>query len=113
MTIVVLRRKINEPTGSVYSDAVLSGYLVDSGNDENAVASEIWYEKAAALQPKYDFRTEGESYSVNQAYENALKLARYYASKRKATTSFWTKDPVEVSGILFSLDTDDFEYWDV
>jgi hypothetical protein len=62
MTVITqLRRCINEPTESTYSDVELSGYLVSASNDINAVASEIWFEKAAALSVEYNYATEGES----------------------------------------------------
>lgn len=91
-----IRLKVNDPNGDIYTDAVLSGYMTDYNNDANAVAGEIWSEKAAILQATaLDYSTEGESYKLNQTIENAWYLAKYYNSKRKPTTSLWIKSPDE------------------
>ncbi|MEP0862684.1 MAG: hypothetical protein HRF52_14725 [Ignavibacterium sp.] len=103
-----VRRMVNEPTifsgftpGSGYTDTAYSDldiaiYLGKYNNDVNAVASIIWMEKAATLQATaYDVSADGANYALSQKIENAQKLAKYYASKRKPTTSLWVKDPEE------------------
>lgn len=98
LKIAQVRRMVNEPddadyTGE-YDNVTISGYLTDYDEDLNAVASVIWYEKAAVLQATaMDFSTEGESYRLNQTIENAKKLARDYASQRLITTALMVKFP--------------------
>ena len=104
---------VGEVNSSTYSDAVLTEYierapLIDSlGRDPyvvsattppvmianvdwvatydlNAVASEIWSEKAGALAAQFDFSEDGQSFSRRQKYENAEKQARIYRAKRSA-----------------------------
>jgi hypothetical protein len=78
-----LRRMINEPDETTYNDNDLIGYLVENEQDYNAVASVIWYEKAAALQATmYDYGTEGERFTLSQVIDNALRLAKYFAGKQ-------------------------------
>ena len=103
MTVIEkLRRMIDEPTEAIYTDATLSGYLSETNNDTNAVASEIWSEKAAALQATtYDLSADNASYSYSQKIENALALAKLYASKRLPQSSQWVKDPVEPNFDIF------------
>lgn len=91
-----LRRMIDESTEVTYSDVTLSGYLVDYDNDLNAVASQIWAEKVAALQSTtYDISADGANYSYSQKIENAKELAKYFASRRTPTSTLWIKDPEE------------------
>lgn len=94
-----LRRMINEPTETIYNDNDLIGYLVENEQDYNAVASVIWYEKAAALQATmYDYGTEGERFTLSQVIENATKLARYFASMRPISS---------IQAIKYNLEAED------
>lgn len=111
-----LRRMVADPTPSnEYSDADLAGYieahpLVDARGEDptvessttpgtleanpewtptydlNAAAADIWTEKAAALQPSFNFSADGASYSSGTPFDNAMKLARYYKGKSAVTT---------------------------
>ncbi len=98
---------INSP---VYDQTTVSGIIDECVNDLYWAASEIWFEKAAVLQSTdYNYSTEGESFSLNQRITNALNLANRFASKRKATSALWVKDPVDnLYDGLFSGDLDDF-----
>jgi hypothetical protein len=92
-----LRRMIDEPTEATYTDSDLIGYLADYDDDLNYVASLIWGEKAASmLATTYDISADGADYKYSQKIENAKELAKYYSSKRKATTPLLVKNPVEV-----------------
>ncbi len=53
--------------------------------DLNAAAADIWEWKAAALAPQIDFSDSG-SFQTSQLYDHALQQARYYRSKRAAST---------------------------
>jgi len=98
-----LRRRVNELTSAIYSDNALAEYierypLVDAYGydpeddnwtetyDLNAAAADIWGEKAAARADDFDFRADGGDYTRSQAYEQAMKQARYYQARRSFKT---------------------------
>ena len=97
--VAQLRRMIAEPDDTTYSDADLTVYieswpLADAdGNapsdtgwaaryDMAAAASELWAEKAAVAAQNYDFSADGGNYTRSQAYEQAMKQSRFYASRK-------------------------------
>jgi len=112
-----LRRMVDEPTTTTYSDDDLEGYIEDYpvidaiGNDpfdidytttpptisENsywiptydlhAAAAEIWEEKAAAIADEFDFSADGGNYSRKQRYENFMNKARHHLARRSAKAS--------------------------
>ena len=109
-----LRRMINEPTQSPYSDAILTVYIerypvmdtagLESGEegwvvayDLNAAASDLWVEKASAVQTYYNFSADGGRYDQNQLFETAMEQSRYYAARRKPASRYAHKDPKELS----------------
>lgn len=124
-TIQRLRRMIAEPTNTIYDNDTLQDYIEaypvmdENGTDPtyldysttppsveanenwiptydlNAAAAEIWEEKAAALQDKYDFAADGGSYHRSQAYEQACSMAGKYRSRSVAKTPFTRKWPKE------------------
>jgi hypothetical protein len=96
--IARLRGMIAEPTTTPYSDEALAARIEDTPKhdqdgvlpdeegwvetyDLNRTASQIWTEKAAALAGAYDVNADGASYSRNQKYANAVKLAGLFASR--------------------------------
>jgi hypothetical protein len=110
--ILDLRRMVNEPTQSPYTDIILARYIgkyptVDdygresgdsgwtAGYDLNAAASDIWSEKASLVQMYYDFQADGARYSQSQLYEMAMDKSRYHAARRKATSKSTFKKPDE------------------
>lgn len=114
--IAQVRRMTSEPTEDTYSDEAVQGYIeeyptVDERGtdpywwnsattpptrtanvdwiatyDLHAAAADIWEEKAAALSAGYDFATEGQSFTRSQAYEQAMKMARFHKSQRNPDT---------------------------
>ena len=99
LDIAQVRRMVAEPTEDTYTDATVSGYIVAASNDLNAVAGEIWAEKASSLQAtSYDFQADNASYHLSQVIDSAVKQAKYYNSRRLSTSSLWVKSPVEASG---------------
>lgn len=109
-----LRRMINEPTTTIYSDADLTTYieefpLMDSNGKEsgdtdwveaydlNAAASEIWSEKASLVQAYYNFSADGGRYDQNQLYESAMDKSRYHAARRRASSRYTHKKPEETT----------------
>ena len=113
--IARLRRMVNEPISSTYSDEDIASYierypLLDSNGEEPyvldatttpptldgndswmptydlaAAAADIWAERAAVLSQNFDFAADGEQYSRSQSYEAAMKQSRYWASRRRPT----------------------------
>jgi hypothetical protein len=120
-----LRRMVNEPTNTVYSDDDLESYIIehactdDNGEDPtyldtsttpptptansdwiatydlNAAAAEIWDEKAADLADLYDFAADGGRYNRSGAYEQAVKMAAKYRGKSAAKSNLVLKWPNE------------------
>ena len=52
--------------------------------DLNAAAADIWQERASVLAARFDFSADGGNYSRSQSYEQYMKQARYYNSRRSA-----------------------------
>mgnify|MGYP001230945799 CR=1 FL=1 len=114
--VAQLRRMVDEPTTATYSDATLAAYieahfLMDKRGQEAyyfdettapptprvnlswiptydlaAAAVDVWAEKAAILAADFDTNADGASLSRSQAYTQAMAQARYWSSRRKATT---------------------------
>lgn len=116
--IAQLRRMVAEPTTTTYSDALLTSYiekyphmdewdedpLDDYGEanpnwtptyDLNAAAGDIWEEKASAVSHKYDFSADGGNYSASNQYEQYMKQARNFRSRRLPSTARAVKYPTE------------------
>jgi len=118
-----LRRMTTEPTTETYSDADLASFieahpledargegpLVESETDPgtleenpdwtatydlNAAAADVWEEKAGILAQDYDYSADGGNYSRSQAYEQAMKQARYFRSKRIWKTVTMRPEPL-------------------
>lgn len=98
-----MRKMINEPTANDFSDThiedVIAQYkLIDDFGivpsaidwvptyDLNAAAADLWTEKAGKLADRFDFVADGASYHRSQVYEQAMKQARFYSSRRKPRT---------------------------
>lgn len=64
--------------------------------DLHAAAAEVWGEKAAALAGDFDFSADGSKFERSQAYEQALKQARFYLARRKPGTIRQQVEPREV-----------------
>jgi hypothetical protein len=120
-----LRRMVNEPTSTVYSDDDLESYIIDhactddNGEDPtyldtsttphtptantrwiatydlNGAAADIWDEKAADLQDEFDFAADGGNYKRSQKYMQALRTAARYRSKMRARSALIYKYPKE------------------
>jgi hypothetical protein len=131
--ILKLRRMINEPTATNYSDDVLEEYIeewscedsfgiapwtidystipptyTDNADwfptyDLNAAAAEIWEEKAAAIQDEFDFAADGGNYTRSQKYEQAIKQASRYKSRSKPKNLLMSKFPKEHNSDYGSL----------
>lgn len=129
--IARLRRMVNESGTDTYTDEDLAVYietypLIDERGeapfewdttdsppskdwnedwlptyDLNAAAADIWQEKAAAPAGDYDFSADGGSYSRSQAYEQAMKQARYYRARRSPGTFTLRPEPTKSSDTIW------------
>ena len=61
--------------------------------DLNAAAADVWEEKAAVLAGDYDFSAEWAKFSRSQAYEQAMKQARYFRARRSMRTVRQVPEP--------------------
>lgn len=122
--IATIRRMVAEPTTTTYSDALITTFieaypLMDERGelpytwssavppvqvvnaewvatyDLNAAAADIWQEKAGGLAALYDFSADGGNYSRSQAYEQAMKQARYYRARKRPLSAQMVKSPDE------------------
>jgi hypothetical protein len=114
--IAQVRRMVVEPTAVTYTDELIQGFIeayplldvlgtdpfrIDYTTtpptqieqtgwiptyDLNAAAAAIWEEKAGVFSQDFDFQADGASYSRSQAYEQAMKQARYYRARRALGT---------------------------
>ena len=113
--IAQVRRMVNEPLTTTYSDAIITTYietypLVDENGeaprvpstitpgsmmvnpdwtatyDLHAAAADIWEEKAAVVSVDYDFSADGSSLSRSQVYEQMMAQARHHRSRRSPKT---------------------------
>ena len=94
-----IRRMISEPTEATYTDedieSLIDEYPVidkdgkdpDETNwiptyDLNAVAGDIWAEKASAISANFDFTADGATFNRSQVAKQYMDQARYYRSRR-------------------------------
>jgi hypothetical protein len=120
LLLAQLRRMIAEPTTTTYSDALLTYYIekyphLDVNGEErldedgfengewiptydlNAVAADIWEEKATVVIGKFDFAADGGNFSQSQQYEQYMARARYHRSRRMPSTARLEKYPRETN----------------
>lgn len=83
-------RMVSDETIQLIADEV--GLIVDSDDlgpldtgytttyDLNAVASEVWREKASMTAEGFDFAVEGGSFTRSQHYSHCLEMARKYGA---------------------------------
>ena len=129
--IARLRRMVAESDATTYTDSDLTTYieaypLVDERGEEaytwdtstepptqddndnwiptydlNAAAADIWEEKAATLAQDFDFSADGASFSRSQAYEQMMRSARYYRSRRSAKTITQRPEPIRSTDVYW------------
>jgi hypothetical protein len=78
--IAELRLLIAEPTGDVYTDAILGTMIDARSGDMNGSAYDVWVQKAAAAAELVDISEGGSSRKMGDVYEQALSMARHFAS---------------------------------
>lgn len=78
--LVQLRRWIDEPDETTYTDTELSSRLADT-QSAPVVARDVWREKAAAAASLANVSEGGSSRSLNQIYQNALSQLAYWETQ--------------------------------
>jgi len=63
--------------------------------DLNAAAADIWEEKAAAVAEDFQFSADGGSFARNQRYEQYMRMAARYRSRRVIRSRRMVKQPEE------------------
>lgn len=132
--IARVRRMVNEPETTTYADADISAIIetypsLDERGEEpytwdnstepptkdtndnwivtydlNAAAADIWEEKAASVAQDFDFKADGGGYTRSQVYDQFMKSAKHYRSKRSIATI--TQEPYpyeEGADVLFNV----------
>ncbi len=114
--IIQVRRMINEPDATTYSDEDIQRYiesypLIDERGQEpytydtstspptvesnedwiatydlHSAAADIWEEKAATVADKFDFGADGSNYSVSQKYAMYMRQAKHHRARRSVRT---------------------------
>lgn len=69
----------------------------ENSYDINAVAAEIWDEKAGAAADKFDFSEDGQSFSRAQLMAHCSDRARYYRARRSVSVIKLRPDFLEPS----------------
>lgn len=134
--IAQIRRMVNEPDTTAYTadmlKAIIEQYpLIDKLGqppyirsttapytlianvwwaptyDLHAAAADVWEEKAAVLSAGYDFQADGSSFSRSQAYEQAMKQARFHRSRRSISTITMRPEPTDLSDLAYGDDDND------
>lgn len=82
--IAALRRLIDEPDATLYTDMVLSTRIDGAAGDIRTVAAEIWREKAASYASLVDITEAGSSRKNSQLYVNAIAMAKSYEEEAAA-----------------------------
>lgn len=77
--IASLRRMVNEPTATLYSDVDL-GTLIDGSTNLAGAAATIWDEKAARFAQLVNVKEGSSSRDLGDLYEQALSMSTHYSS---------------------------------
>ena len=85
--LVSLRRLIDEPDESVYTDDELTDRLAATlpAGDLNTVARDVWQEKMAAAAGFVDTSEGGSQRRMDQAYQHAKEQYQLYAGLVEST----------------------------
>ena len=122
-----LRRMVNEPSVTTYSDALLTLIVesypmidelgtnpyyyqkvgstpvrVDNTDwiptyDLNAAAAQIWREKASTVAGRFDFTADGGTYTQSQEYVHADAMSRFFLARSSSRTIHQTATDVSTT----------------
>lgn len=82
--VAALRRMADEPGTETYTDDALSAIL-DAASTLDGAAAVVWREKAAKASTLVNVSESGSSRSMQQIYQNALDMAKFYGGRADAT----------------------------
>lgn len=77
--IAALRLLIAEPDETTYTDADLGAALDAAEGNDDAVASDIWTQKAASYATMVNVSESGSSRSLGDLHKNALAMAKQFS----------------------------------
>lgn len=81
--IAAIRRMIAEQDETTYADAVLA-VRIDASDSLDALAAEIWSEKAASYSKLVNISESGSSRSMGDLYKNAMTMSKFFSGKTQA-----------------------------
>jgi len=129
--VAELRRLINEPTTSVFTDLYLTERIEASACDDRfgktpddtdweptynlyEAASLLWLEKATKLTEDFDFSADGGSFQRSQKYSMCLKQASAMQSRSKSLSKHLKSHPQTLSETGWDdvAYKDDFDVWE-
>lgn len=80
-----LRRYVDEPDLTTYSDAELTERIEAAEGSVILVARDIWAEKMAAASGFVNVSEGGSSRSMSQAFDHAKEMWEFFAEQASAT----------------------------
>lgn len=94
--IARLRRMIDDPAGSTatYQNSELEALLDSSEGNFEAVASDLWREKAAGYARLVDVVESGSQRKMGSLHKNALEMAKFYGDALVVPEEDLEKRPV-------------------
>lgn len=75
--VQLVRRMVDEPGTTTYSNTAIAD-LLDALGSAEAAAAQVWREKAARLAALTDVSESGSSRSMSKLHTNALRMAEFY-----------------------------------
>jgi hypothetical protein len=90
--VASLRRMVDEATTDTYTDEALSA-IIDAELSVDAAAATVWREKAAKASTLVNITESGSSRSMQQIFENAMKMANFYSTSSEEEVVVTTDVP--------------------
>lgn len=85
--LALLRRLVDEPDESTYTDVELTDRLNAAGGDKNVVAAAVWQEKVVKYSTMVDISEGGSTRRNSQAYDHARDMLAYFQEQVSAAGS--------------------------
>lgn len=92
--IADLRRLTGETGSTTYTDEELESRIDAVDGDLEAVASDIWEEKAAAYAEMVDITEAGSSRKNGELYKNAIAMHEHFSGDESAALGSSTTRPI-------------------
>ena len=85
--LTILRRYVDEPDTSTYTDVDLNDIFTTFGSDLNLAAAEVWRDKAAKAASLVDESEGPSSLKLSQLYDRAVAQANFYDARSSTATA--------------------------